>query len=247
MSTSENNQQSTPANASTGTVEYPFSQQSSPQAILCAIAGPVVNDTNMDILSPPKTPMTINLGELPTPPSSSHNPTSQSLTLPLLIPPPMLPVPPRAMGPSTSPSQNLLALVDAIQDVTMSPLPLDNCTPNLPLSSIPATLNPSLSCPLMPVIFRHQSPLPSFFHNPTPSPYSETQILTVGMGIPTEDDVKDIRKKCWALLKAMEAQERLGNMLEAWTEDLLPAINILGNDGLDDETFSTTFCDFAAV
>ena len=67
------------------------------------------------------------------------------------------------------------------------------------------------------------------------------------MGVPTEDDVKDVRKKCRALLKAMEAQERLGSALEVWTENLLPAINILGNDGLDDETFSTTFRDFSAV
>ena len=62
-----------------------------------------------------------------------------------------------------------------------------------------------------------------------------------------EDNVKDVRKKCQALLKAMEAQERLGSALEAWTENLLLAINILGNDGLDDETFSTTFSDFSAV
>ena len=67
------------------------------------------------------------------------------------------------------------------------------------------------------------------------------------MGVPTEDDVKDVRKKCRALLKAMEAQERLGSALEVWTENLLPAINILGNDGLDDKTFSTTFRDFSAV
>ena len=67
------------------------------------------------------------------------------------------------------------------------------------------------------------------------------------MGIPTEDNVKDVRKKCRALLRAMEAQEKLGNALEAWTENLLPAINILGNDGLDDQTFSTTFRDFSAV
>ena len=67
------------------------------------------------------------------------------------------------------------------------------------------------------------------------------------MGVPTEDDVKDIRKKCRALLKAMEAQERLGSTLEVWTENLLPTINILGNDGLNNETFSTTFRDFSAV
>ena len=67
------------------------------------------------------------------------------------------------------------------------------------------------------------------------------------MGVPTEDDVKDVRKKCWALLRAMEAQERLGNTLEVWTENLLPAINILGNDSFDDETFSTTFCNFSTM
>ena len=62
-----------------------------------------------------------------------------------------------------------------------------------------------------------------------------------------ENNIKDIRKKCWALLKAMEAQERLGSTLEAWTENLLPAINILSNNGLDDKTFSTTFCNFSTV
>ena len=67
------------------------------------------------------------------------------------------------------------------------------------------------------------------------------------MGVPTEDDVKDVRKKCQALLKAMEAQERLGSVLEVWTENLIPAINILGNDGLDDEIFSTTLRNFSAV
>ena len=159
----------------------------------------------------------------------------------------MLPVPPHVTGPSTSPSQNLLALADAIQNVTTSPLPLDDRTPNLPLSSIPATPNPSLTHPPTPVLFRHQSPLPSFFHNPTLSPHSEAPILAIGMGIPTEDNVKDVRKKCRALLKAMEAQERLGSALEVWTENLLPAINILGNDGLDNETFSTTLWDFRGV
>ena len=56
--------------------------------------------------------------------------------------------------------------------------------------------------------------------------------MIFGIGIPTKEDVKDVRKNCWALLKAMEAQERLGNTLEAWTENLMPTINILGNKGL---------------
>ena len=45
----------------------------------------------------------------------------------------------------------------------------------------------------------------------------------------------------------MEAQRRLESALEAWTEGLMPAINILGNDGIDDESFLTTFHDFTAV
>jgi len=32
-----------------------------------------------------------------------------------------------------------------------------------------------------------------------------------------------------------------------WTEDLMGAINILGNDGLNDKTFKTTYRDFKAV
>jgi len=45
----------------------------------------------------------------------------------------------------------------------------------------------------------------------------------------------------------MEAHQRLENTLEAWTEGLMPAINILGNDGLDDTIFTTSFWDFSAV
>ena len=45
----------------------------------------------------------------------------------------------------------------------------------------------------------------------------------------------------------MEAQERLENTLKVWTEDLLPAINILGNNGLNNKTFSTTLHNFSAV
>ena len=64
---------------------------------------------------------------------------------------------------------------------------------------------------------------------------------------PTQEDIKDVRKNCRALLKVMSQQQRVTGALLAWTEDLMGAINILGNDGLDDETFETTYRDFKAV
>jgi len=45
----------------------------------------------------------------------------------------------------------------------------------------------------------------------------------------------------------MEHQERITGALSAWTEDLLPALNILGNTELDDQVFTTTFRDYTAV
>jgi len=45
----------------------------------------------------------------------------------------------------------------------------------------------------------------------------------------------------------MEVHQRLESALEAWTEGLMPAINILGNDGLEDQIFTTSFRDFSAV
>jgi len=71
--------------------------------------------------------------------------------------------------------------------------------------------------------------------------------MIFGIGTPTPEDVKDVRKNCQALLKAMEAHQRLKSTLEAWTQGLMPAINILGNDGLEDQIFTTSFCDFSAV
>ena len=163
----------------------------------------------------------------------------------------MLLVPPYVMGPSTSPFQRLLALADATVNVTMSPLPLDDHTPNPPLLSMPVTPNPSPSCPLMPVALHHtQSPLSLFFHSHSQSPpleYQDSQQMIFGIGTPTQEDISNVRKNCQALLKAMEAQRRLESALEAWTEGLMPTINILGNDRIDDKSFLTTFCDFAAV
>ena len=56
-----------------------------------------------------------------------------------------------------------------------------------------------------------------------------------------------MRKQCRALLKYMEHQEHITGALSAWTEDLLPALNILGNTELDDQIFTTTFRDYTAV
>jgi len=56
-----------------------------------------------------------------------------------------------------------------------------------------------------------------------------------------------MRKQCRALLKYMEMQEHITGALSAWTEDLLPAINILGNTELDNQVVTTTFYDYTAV
>jgi len=251
MSTNETNAPSTPVNASTGTATYPFSQRSSLQDMPLAIVGPLDNNMAIDTSSPVRTPLTITLGELPVPPATSPSLASQSSTPPLPVPPPTFLAPPPATGHSTSPSQKLLALADAIASATTSPLPFDDRSPNPPLSSIPVTPNPSLSCPLTPVNLRHtRSPLPSFFRNRSQSPpleYQGTPLMIFGIGTPTQEDIKDVRKNCRALLKAMEVHQRLESALEAWTEGLMPAINILGNDGLDNQIFTTSFRDFSAV
>jgi len=177
MSINKKSPPSIPANTLTGMVAYPFSRQSSPQDMQLAIAGLEENNMAMDISLPARTPLTISLGVLPAPPVTSPSLPSQLLTPPLLVPPPMLPVPPCTMEPFTPPSQRLLALADATLSATTSPLPLDNCTPNPPLLSIPVTPNPSPSCPLMLVVLCHtQSPLPSFFLNHTLSPPLEYQL-----------------------------------------------------------------------
>jgi len=64
---------------------------------------------------------------------------------------------------------------------------------------------------------------------------------------PTSKDIREVRKRCQALLKVMEQQERVSGAISMWTEDLMGAINILGNNGLNDETFETTYRDFKAV
>jgi len=65
--------------------------------------------------------------------------------------------------------------------------------------------------------------------------------------IPSSDQVCHVRKQCRALLKYMELQEHITGVLSAWTKDLLPAIDILGNTELNDQIFTTTFHDYTAV
>jgi len=56
-----------------------------------------------------------------------------------------------------------------------------------------------------------------------------------------------VRKQCRALLKYMENQGCITGVLLAWTKDLLPALNILGNTELDDQVFTTTFHNYTVV
>jgi len=159
-----------------------------------AIVGPLDNNMTMDTSSPVRTPLTITLGELPEPPAISPSLVSQSSTPPTFL------APPHATGHSTSPSQRLLALADATANATIPPLPFNDRSPNPPLSSIPTTPNPSPSCPLTLVVLRHTwSPLPSFFHSRSQSPpleYQETPLMIFGIGTPSQEDVKDVRKNC---------------------------------------------------
>jgi len=74
-----------------------------------------------------------------------------------------------------------------------------------------------------------------------------SKVLTLAGQIPSLATVCLMRKQCRALLKCMETQECITGALSAWMEDLLPAINILGNTELDDQVFTTTFRDYTAV
>ena len=75
----------------------------------------------------------------------------------------------------------------------------------------------------------------------------DDKILTLVGQIPSLAQVRHVRKQCRALLKYMERQECITGALSAWTEDLLPALNILGNTELNDQVFTTTFHDYTAV
>jgi len=75
----------------------------------------------------------------------------------------------------------------------------------------------------------------------------DNKILTLAGQISSLEQVRHVRKQCRALLKYMELQEHITGALSAWTEDLLPALNILGNTELNDQVFTTTFQDYTTV
>jgi len=74
-----------------------------------------------------------------------------------------------------------------------------------------------------------------------------SKILILAGQIPSSEMVHHVRKQCRALLKYMEAQERITGALSAWMEDLLPAINILGNTELNNQVFTTSFRDYTTI
>jgi len=112
--------------------------------------------------------------------------------------------------------------------------------------------SPLLTLPPTPLL-QHQhrrplSPQPSSIHsNIVVDTLPNNEILTLAGQIPSSAMVRHVRKQCRALLKYMEAQERITGALSAWTEDLLLAINILGNTQLNDQVFTTTFHDYTAI
>jgi len=111
-----------------------------------------------------------------------------------------------------------------------------------PLLTLPPT--PLLQC-------QHHRPLSpqlsSIHSNIVIDTLPNDEILTLAEQIPSSAQVRHVRKQCRALLKYMEHQERITGALSAWTEDLLPALNILGNTELNDQMFTTTFCDYTAI
>jgi len=111
-----------------------------------------------------------------------------------------------------------------------------------PLLTLPPT--PLLQC-------QHRCPLSpqlsSIHSNVVVDTVPEDEILTLAGQIPSSAQVCHVRKQCRALLRYIEHQEHITGALSAWTEDLLPALNILGNTELDNQVFTTTFRDYTVV
>jgi len=135
-----------------------------------------------------------------------------------------------------------------------SPIPIPPCISHQNEDNMARAPSPSplLTLPPTPLLQRQHrrplSPQPSSIHsNVVVDTVPDDEILTLAGQIPSLAQVRHVRKQCRALLKYMEHQERITGVLSAWTEDLLLALNILGNTELDDQVFTTTFRDYTAV
>jgi len=135
-----------------------------------------------------------------------------------------------------------------------SPLPIPPPSSPLNQDSIDQGRSPS---PMMAILNTLQEVASTFTQPPSTPPVSsqhpslwylfKEHSCRFDQTHPTSKDIKEVRKRCQALLKVMGQQEHVSGVLSAWTEDLMGAINILGNDSLDDETFETTYHNFKVV
>jgi len=155
--------------------------------------------------------------------------------------------------PGTSQGQPLSFPTPTLGHISPSPILIPLCiSPQSKdnMARVPSPF-PLLTLPPTPLLQRQHhrplSPQPSSIHsNIVMDTIPNSKILTLAGQIPSLAMVRHVRKQCRALLKYMEAQECITGALSAWMEDLLPAINILGNTELDDQVF-TTFHDYTAV
>jgi len=153
--------------------------------------------------------------------SQGQPPSFPTPTLGRISPSP-IPIPPHISHQS---KDNMARAPSPSPLLTLPPTPLLQCQHRYPLSPQPSSIHSNVVINTIP----------------------DNKILTLAGQIPSLAMVRHVRKQCRALLKYMEAQERITGALSAWMEDLLPAINILGNTELDNQIFTTTFCDYTAV
>jgi len=231
MSTNMNDTPSSPNRPWSGMETSPFSPRSSPQASQPNIAGPAALLMDANTASEPSTVIPTNQGERTFTIAVSSNlplPTNSPSSALVLVPPSTPATSPSSAVPSALPHQGseLYRYLMASQHAPRAPTNLES-----PRSSSP-------------VVSQMPSPDPrpalQLFHSPV-------QIHPTEFTGPTLEDVSDVRKRCWALLRAMEDPREDSDAYEAWTEGLMPAVHILANDALSNENFYTTYKDFENI
>ena len=79
----------------------------------------------------------------------------------------------------------------------------------------------------------------------SPTPLVKRESLSVG--VPSVAEIRQVRLNCRALLRATWDMSRLNKAFEAWTQDLLPSIVSLANQGLDNEPIDLDIKDYNDV